>query len=56
MGCWTDLSERISHVPGPHHCSRGPGPNEFDMLTTLDNGVERGVARGALVAAHKTDG
>lgn len=43
-------------IPGMHHCSGGPGPNEFDMLTVLENWSEKGVAPGPVVATHKTDG
>lgn len=42
-------------VPGMHHCSGGPGPNQFDMLTVLERWVEQGVAPGAVEATHKTD-
>jgi feruloyl esterase len=47
---------RLYLAPGMHHCSGGPGPNEFDMLTALENWVERGVSPAAIVATHKTDG
>ena len=43
-------------VPGMHHCSGGPGPNQFEMLTTLENWVERGTQPGAVTATHSTDG
>ena len=43
-------------VPGMHHCSGGPGPNEFDMLTALENWSEKGIAPGPIVATHKADG
>jgi feruloyl esterase len=39
-----------------HHCSGGPGPNSFDMLTVLENWIEKGVAPAAVVATHATDG
>ena len=47
---------RLYLVPGMHHCSGGPGPNEFDMLTVLENWVERNVAPAPVVATHKTNG
>jgi Tannase and feruloyl esterase len=47
---------RLYLVPGMHHCSGGPGPNEFDMLTVLENWVEHNVAPAAVVATHKTNG
>jgi feruloyl esterase len=38
-----------------HHCQgNGPGPNRFDMLTALENWVERGVAPTRVVASHAT--
>ena len=46
---------RLYLGPGMHHCSGGPGPNEFEMITELENWVERGRAPAAVVAAHKTD-
>jgi feruloyl esterase len=46
---------RLYLVPGMHHCSGGPGPNEFDMLSELENWVERGKAPAAVTATHKTD-
>jgi feruloyl esterase len=46
---------RLYLVPGMHHCSGGPGPNEFDMLTELENWVERGKAPAAVKATHRTD-
>jgi feruloyl esterase len=42
-------------VPGMHHCRGGVGPNEFDMLTELENWVEHKTAPTAVVASHKTD-
>lgn len=47
---------RLYLAPGMHHCNGGPGPNEFDMLTALEQWVEQGRAPGAIVATHKTDG
>jgi len=42
-------------VPGMHHCRGGVGPNEFDMLTELENWVEHKTAPTAVLASHKTD-
>jgi feruloyl esterase len=39
-----------------HHCSGGPGPDEFDMLTALENWVEKGVAPGPVVAKSSIEG
>jgi len=47
---------RLYLAPGMHHCSGGPGPNEFDMLTVLENWVERGMAPGPITATHRVDG
>jgi Tannase and feruloyl esterase len=35
---------RLFMVPSMYHCSRGPGPNFFDALATLEQWVERGRA------------
>ncbi|MGC4084876.1 MAG: tannase/feruloyl esterase family alpha/beta hydrolase [Vicinamibacterales bacterium] len=51
-----DAFARLYMVPGMHHCSGGPGPNEFDMLTALENWVEKGQAPSAVVATHKENG
>jgi feruloyl esterase len=47
---------RLYIVPGMHHCTGGPGPNTFDMLTQLENWVEKGVAPAAVIASHSTGG
>jgi Tannase and feruloyl esterase len=47
---------RLFLVPGMHHCSGGPGPNEFDELTALENWVEKSQVPTSIVASHKTDG
>jgi feruloyl esterase len=47
---------RLYLVPGMHHCAGGPGPNQFDMLTALENWVEKGAAPASIVATHATDG
>ena len=47
---------RLYLVPGMHHCSGGPGPNSFDMLTVLENWVERGAAPAQVIASHSTSG
>ena len=45
---------RLYLVPGMHHCSGGPGPNEFDELTALERWVERGDAPASILATHRT--
>jgi feruloyl esterase len=47
---------RLFMVPGMNHCSGGPGTDNFDMLTALENWVEHGVAPARIVAAHLTSG
>lgn len=41
---------RLFMVPGMLHCGGGPGPNTFDMLTALEQWVERGDAPDAIIA------
>jgi feruloyl esterase len=38
------------------HCSGGPGPNQFDAVTALEQWVEKGVAPDKLLATHSTGG
>jgi feruloyl esterase len=38
------------------HCGGGPGPNTFDMLTTLEEWREKGRAPERVVASHATGG
>ncbi len=45
-----DRFTRLYLAPGMHHCSGGPGPNVFDMLTPLEKWVEQGVEPGPVVA------
>ena len=47
---------RLFMVPGMQHCSGGPGPSNFDMLTALENWVENGVAPTRVIASHITNG
>jgi feruloyl esterase len=47
---------RLFMVPGMQHCAGGAGPNTFDMLTSLENWVEKGVAPERVVASHLTGG
>ena len=46
---------RLFMVPGMQHCGNGPGPNQFDMLTALEQWVEHGVAPTRVVASHATN-
>jgi tannase/feruloyl esterase len=47
----TQSYARLYMAPGVFHCSGGPGPNVFDVLTPLVTWVETGVAPETLVAA-----
>jgi feruloyl esterase len=47
---------RLFMVPGMLHCSGGPGPNAFDMLSTLENWVEKGQAPDRIIASRMTGG
>jgi feruloyl esterase len=51
-----DAFAKLYLVPGMHHCSGGPGPNEFDMLTVLENWVEKAQSPGPVTATHRSDG
>lgn len=41
---------RLFLVPGMNHCAGGPATDRFDMLTALENWVERGTAPESVVA------
>jgi feruloyl esterase len=43
---------RLFLAPGMNHCGGGPGPNDFDALTALEQWVERGVAPDAIIASN----
>ena len=47
---------RLFMAPGMGHCAGGPGPNSFDMLTALENWVEKGIAPDKIIATHSTAG
>jgi feruloyl esterase len=47
---------RFFLAPGMGHCSGGPGPNQFDHLTALEQWVEKGIAPDKLIASHITNG
>jgi feruloyl esterase len=47
---------RLYMVPGMLHCSGGPGPNNFDMLTELENWVEKKQPPERVIATHTTKG
>lgn len=45
-------SARLFLVPGMNHCRGGVGPNQFDILTALEDWVEKGVAPQKIVATN----
>jgi feruloyl esterase len=47
---------RLFMVPGMGHCSGGPGPDNFDALSALDQWVENDAAPNQIVASHVTAG
>ena len=47
---------RLFMVPGMHHCSGGPGPNTFDMITALENWLDKATPPTRIVASHATNG
>jgi len=47
---------RLFTAPGMGHCSGGPGPNQFDAVTALEQWVEKGIAPDKLIATHSTGG
>ena len=49
---------RFFLAPGMGHCGGGPGPNQFDHLTALEQWVEKGVAPDKLDrdAQHERQG
>jgi feruloyl esterase len=49
-------SARFFAVPGMGHCGSGPGPTNFDPLTTLDQWVNKGVAPEKIEASHMANG
>ena len=49
-------SLRLFMVPGMLHCSGGPGPSSFDMLTALEDWVERDRAPERVIASRSTSG
>jgi feruloyl esterase len=52
----TENAARLFMVPGMGHCGGGHGPNEFDMLTVLEQWREQGQAPDAIVATQRSDG
>ena len=51
-----DDSVRLYMVPGMGHCGGGDGPNQFDMLTGLEQWREQGTAPKEVIASKLTNG
>jgi feruloyl esterase len=49
-------SVRLFMVPGMGHCGGGEGPNQFDMLTALEEWRERGKTPHRIVASEVHEG
>jgi feruloyl esterase len=47
---------RLFMVPGMGHCGGGDGPASFDMLSALEQWVEKGKAPDFIPASHVTNG
>jgi feruloyl esterase len=47
---------RLFMAPGMAHCSGGEGPSSFDMVSALEQWVERGKAPDRIIASHSTNG
>jgi feruloyl esterase len=48
-------SYRLFMAPGMAHCGGGEGPNAFDMVSALEEWVERGKAPDRIAASHSTN-
>lgn len=55
-GATPENSMRLYMAPGMAHCGGGDGPNTFDMLTALEQWVEKGQAPKEIIASHATGG
>jgi feruloyl esterase len=47
---------RLFMVPDMGHCSGGPGPNTFDMLTQLEEWIEGGKEPDSIIATNMSSG
>jgi Tannase and feruloyl esterase len=47
---------RLFMAPGMAHCGGGEGPNTFDMVSAIEQWVERGKAPDHIIASHSTNG
>jgi feruloyl esterase len=56
MGGSAEKGYRLFMAPGMNHCRGGDGPNSFDMVTALEQWVEKGKPPDHIIASHITDG
>ena len=49
-------SYRLFMAPGMDHCGGGEGPNTFDMVSALEQWVEKGQAPDRIVASRMREG
>jgi feruloyl esterase len=49
-------SVQLFIAPGVYHCGGGPGADEFDLLTAMENWVEKGMKPQRLVARNRKTG
>ncbi len=49
-------SYRLFMVPGMGHCGGGDGTSSFDMMSALEQWVEKGDAPDKIMAAHRVNG
>jgi feruloyl esterase len=52
----TEAFLRLFMVPGMNHCAGGPGTDQFDMVTALENWVEQSSAPERILASHVANG
>jgi feruloyl esterase len=56
MGQEQEDAVRLFMVPGMEHCSGGPGPYEFELLTTMERWRERNRAPETIPASNPESG
>ncbi len=49
-------SIRLFMAPGMEHCRGGDGPNQFDVVSAMEQWVEKGKAPEQIIASHGTAG
>jgi feruloyl esterase len=47
---------RLFLLPGVHHCAGGPGPDDIDTITALENWVEKGIAPSEMITRKFVNG